>query len=372
MKKICIIMALLMGLMSLGACTSKPVSKNETNTNQETKDTEETKNDTQKTEETKTEEKSQEDVVAKSRIVNLSPPIYSMLCAMDLAEKVVGTTPMSINGANKALLEKIHPGFSSVETGFMNADHKVNRESLLNLQPDIVLYYGKFQDDGITELQIPAENMAYKALDPEAITIFWEDKLAQILGVENTHKMEHAWKKTHERIDPLKYDGTTKALYIFSNMKGLFVSGKNSYGDAFLQMIGLHNVAGETDGFKEGAGQVKVSMEQINQWNPDVIFVGVGASAKDMLENKVPNQNWENISAVKNGKVFDIPKGVFPWHVPNSDSPLMPLWMLHSLDDSKIGADEFHQWMMDFYKEMYDITLDEALMETILHPKSMK
>ncbi|MDO5717716.1 MAG: ABC transporter substrate-binding protein [Tissierellia bacterium] len=284
---------------------------------------------------------------------------------MDLEDEVVGVNPRTFNSANPKILKCINPDYEEIDTKFVNTDFKVNKESLLNLNPTIVLLYGKFRDEGLSNLQIPVENLKIATMDPEEITIYWEEALSDIFKIDNQNKLKNAWDKTNSILSENSKDREVKGMYIFSNMKGIMVSGKNSYGDRFMKLVGIENVAGELEGFNEGAGQAEVSMEQIHEWNPDIIFVGTGAGAKDMIEGNIPNQNWENLDAVKNGKVYDIPNGVYNWGMPCSDSPLLPIWMLNKVDEEAITKEEVDQYIKDFYKTAYDLDLDDELLDNI-------
>ena len=74
-------------------------------------------------------------------------------------------------------------------------------------------------------------------------------------------------------------------------------------------------------------------MEQIYKWNPDVILITTMTEtiAEDILNNSIEGQDWSQIEAVKNGKVFKEPLGVFHWFPPSGDAPLMANWMAQTL-----------------------------------------
>ena len=57
------------------------------------------------------------------------------------------------------------------------------------------------------------------------------------------------------------------------------------------------------------AGRGSVSMEDLVRWNPDVILVGRQYS----LDLVFKDERWAGIAAVKNGRVYATPEGVFYW-----------------------------------------------------------
>lgn len=60
-------------------------------------------------------------------------------------------------------------------------------------------------------------------------------------------------------------------------------------------------------------------MEQIYAWNPDIIFITnfTETQPADLLENKVDGQDWSQVKAVQEGKVYKIPLGIYRWFPPS-------------------------------------------------------
>ena len=308
-------------------------------------------------------------------IVNLSPPVYSMLQTFPgLKDSVAGVNPRTFSTSNPKVLAAVNPNAKNLNSSFLNNDFSVNAESLAALEPTIILYYGEFEKKGLDNLSIPMVNMQINDMDSESLTQKWEKMIADIFKTDNGNKMEKQWTKTNEILSATLKDGKNiRGLFIFSTVGGkIMVSGNKSYGGNFLRKAGIENVA-ELDGFAEGAGQVEVSMEQINEWNPDIIFINsirIGknnTSAKTILEN-TDTRNWSFIKAVKDKKVFDIPQGTFSWGMPCADSPLMPLWMLTKIAPEKYSEFEFKKKIKTYYKEVYDTELEDAVIDEMLSP----
>ncbi len=326
-------------------------------------------NTIEKVEENKIIEAAKEEVEEESkenRIVSLSPPIFSMLALKGVQDDVVGLTPVTFKSANEKVIEVICPNKDKINVDFIGQDFKVNIESLLNLDPSLILYYGKFQGEDLDKTNVPNYKLRGDTMDPEELTLYWEEQLSEILNMENEKKMEKAWQKSKDIIGENHQETKMKGLYLFSNVKEIQVSGSNSYGDAFMKMAGIDNVASDIEGFKEGAGQAVVSMEQIHEWNPDIIFIASGSSAQDIIENKIPNQNWDNINAIKEKKVFNIPVGSYNWGMPCADSSLLPVWMVHCLNPEVIEKDYIRDLVKEHYIETYQVEIDDEIIDSIL------
>ena len=82
----------------------------------------------------------------------------------------------------------------------------------------------------------------------------------------------------------------------------------------------------------ELSGTPAISMEQIYEWNPDVIIITTFSQTmpEDLYNNTVPGQDWSNVKAVREGRVYKEPIGVYRWFPPSGDAPLMLKWMSES------------------------------------------
>ncbi|MCK4964493.1 MAG: ABC transporter substrate-binding protein, partial [Dehalococcoidia bacterium] len=78
-----------------------------------------------------------------------------------------------------------------------------------------------------------------------------------------------------------------------------WTAGNGTFIDAFITLAGGENIAGEVDGW------TTFSLEVLVNANPDIIVLGGalwGISAEDVTSHPA----WQDIDAVKNGKVFAI------------------------------------------------------------------
>ncbi|QTQ14293.1 ABC transporter substrate-binding protein [Treponema parvum] len=312
------------------------------------------------------------------RIVNLSPPVYSMLLTFpQFADSVVGVNPRTFSTSNSQVLQAVKPNAKNIDTSFVNNDFTINAESLAALHPSLIIYYGEFEKKNMANLNAPMLNMQLKDMNPRTLTEKWEALLADTFHIKNPERFKTQWQETNTLAEKILSTGGSKklkALFIFSYLGGkITVSGKNSYGDAFLKMAGFENSAA-VEGFADGAGQAAVSMEQIHAWNPDVIFINnmrIGknvTAAAHILQNKVDGADWSFITAVKERRVFDIPQGTYSWGMPCADSPLVPIWMLMKVYPDRYAEAEFKTKIKRYYKEMYAADLPDTVIDDMLKP----
>ena len=106
----------------------------------------------------------------RTRIVNLSPPIYSMLLTFPhLADSVVGVNQRTFSTSNPQVLQIVSPGAKNIDTSFVNNDFTINVESLAALHPSLIIYYGEFEKKNLANIDTPMLNMHLKVapLKPE-------------------------------------------------------------------------------------------------------------------------------------------------------------------------------------------------------------
>ncbi len=110
-------------------------------------------------------------------------------------------------------------------------------------------------------------------------------------------------------------------------------------------------------------GFEKLSMETILQYNPDVIFV-----QEKMFYDKIYDMKlWKEIKAVKNKKVFLIPKAPFNWFDrPPSFMRILGLkWVMHNLYPEVYKID-IQKETKSFYKLFLNVDLTQENLDEIL------
>jgi iron complex transport system substrate-binding protein len=147
----------------------------------------------------------------------------------------------------------------------------------------------------------------------------------------------------------------------------LGVPGSGSWADYWITASGGTNVA-----VNAGKGTLKPSMEEVYQWNPEMIFVTNFNTSQpsDYYNNTIGNYDWSNVDAIKNQKVIKMPLGIYRWYVCNSDSPLVLLWMAKQQQPELFADIDMDQTIKDYYQDFYNLKLTDADVQNIYHPSS--
>lgn len=287
-------------------------------------------------------------------------------------KQVVGVGPWAFLHADMNVLRDMKPDIDRITTRFINVDYSVNMESLLGLHPDMIFYYGKSQDDHLERAGVPVVNLdegGHSKYDPVQAQSYWETTFEDSLGLPHTEKFSKAWGHTLKDVYPFALtirQQHVRALYLEqSDGKILRVSGPHTYGDSYLKMAGMENVAENLKVSGDAGRYINVSMEQIMQWNPDVIFVVFG-SAKAILNNRTPGQEWHGIRAWENKKVFSTPVGLHNWGGLSAETPLLPLFMISKLDPELVSEADMKTMTQRYYKNMFDYAIPNRLLNEVL------
>ncbi|MEW9121969.1 MAG: ABC transporter substrate-binding protein [Thermotaleaceae bacterium] len=307
--------------------------------------------------------------IATDRILPF-PSVYFL--ATGSTEQIVGMHPASKSAAENSMLAKLSPSVLKAQTGFMKGE-EINIEELLKLNTDIVFIHG----DGANKTDI-YDKANIKTIGIKTTSIAngnaietlnsWLELLGEMYHNQDRAKEIISYgrqveKEIGEKIQG--YEDKPKALMIFNHTDGkTIVSGKGFFGNYWLNATGAIDVA-EKDITMNGP----VDMEQIYQWNPEIIYVTnfTELQPEDFYNNTIEGQDWSQVDAVKNKRVYKIPLGIYRWFPPSGDSPLMLQWLAQkNLPD--LFTYDIKEIIRDYYRQYYDYDLTDAEVEGILHP----
>jgi iron complex transport system substrate-binding protein len=310
-------------------------------------------------------------------VISSAWPLASVYCLyMGSADKLVGVDPAIISAAKDSTLARIAPEIVDIPSDFIKGG-VMNAEELAALKPDVVLYStGTPEDFEIAQKAgVPAVAFSLSIADYNAIeTIYtWIDLLAEVMQENFDREKLVAYgdeiqEMVASRLTALKDDQKPRSMFVHLHDEAtLGVPGSNSWADYWLTASGGINIAADA-----GTGTLNPSMEEIYQWNPEIIFVTNfnTSQPEDFYSNSIGNRDWSNINAVQNQKVIKMPLGIYRWYVCNSDSPLVLLWMAKQQQPELFTDIDMDQTIKDYYKEFYNLELTEADVQSIYHPSS--
>lgn len=123
--------------------------------------------------------------------------------------------------------------------------------------------------------------------------------------------------------------------------------GSGKYTGLMMQHAGAINVAAAS---VKGARQV--SLEQVLQWNPQVIFVQ--DRYPEVVEQITHDPQWQAIDAVKNHRVWLMPEYAKAWGYPMPEAlAIGELWMAKKLYPQRYKEIDVDAQAQDYYHRFY-------------------
>ena len=303
------------------------------------------------------------------------PSIYALTGAP--IDYLVGVHPGSTSAIENSVMSAMYPQLSNVANNFIDGTD-INIEELLKLEPDVVLYWAEYleQYEAMKNAGINAVGVKTQANGDVLATLeSWLEIMGEIFGTTgNVEEVISYGRKVEseivEKTAKLSDNDKQKVLYLYNHSADdISVSGSGFYGQYWIETAGGINVAEQLN------GATSVNMEQIYEWNPDVIIVSTFTETmpEDLYNNTIEGQDWLPIDAVKNGKVYKEPLGVYRWFPPSGDAPLMLKWMAQTLYPELFTYD-MEDEIEDYYERFYNYDLEDEQIEGILeaNPQAAK
>lgn len=135
----------------------------------------------------------------------------------------------------------------------------------------------------------------------------------------------------------------------------LLVDGGGTLIDEWIRAAGGRNAAAGIQGSLR-----PVTMEQLLQWNPDVLI----EAARSADQRRPPG--YEALAAVREQRVLRNPEGVFPWDRYGCEITLQLHWAASQLHPAKMPGHDMAARVQDFYRRFFDHPLDEHAARRIL------
>lgn len=156
-------------------------------------------------------------------------------------------------------------------------------------------------------------------------------------------------------------------VYYGEGENGLQTNPPQSIHAEVLNLVGAINVADLEQ--TTGAGLTEVSIEQILQWDPDVIVFGPHSAYETVMNDPL----WQDLRAVQDERVYEVPEGPYNWMGrPPAVNRLLGLRWMGSLLYPEIFNYDLHQEIKEFYKEFYHYELTDDQVHEFLKNSTEK
>ncbi|HWQ66465.1 MAG TPA: ABC transporter substrate-binding protein [Methanospirillum sp.] len=302
---------------------------------------------------------------------------------------VLGTSPPTT-----MLVYMIAPdtliGWNSNNTGFLPAKYlnlpavggwfggkEGNIESFMSMHPNIILEgYNQQGDmkatvDGRQEkfgdIPVVGVENSVDALGYSEPIRFMGDLLGEPAQAEKMITFyDSALKQVQETASKIPEDKRV-TVYQAAGADGLTTEVRGSPHAQLIDVAGGINVVDQP--LLDAFGEVKVSMEQVISWNPEVIIVEDANLYKKMFTDPL----WSQITAVKDKKVYLTPRTPFSWydHPPGINRIIGIPWTAKMLYPEEFKDMDLNQLIKDFHSIFLHFDITDSQIKAALNPDTV-
>lgn len=239
----------------------------------------------------------------------VSPPETMLVYALD--HQLLAGLNFPLKGCGKYVDERVLK--LPVIGGYFGQGKTPNREKLVALKPDIAIgrasnpMSGKFESF-LDQFKIPLVNVVIERLDqyPAAFTLLGDIFHRESRAKELAEYTRNVLSQVDAIASAIPQDKKLRVYYA-EGSDGLQTDGTDSIHAELIPLAGGINV--HRNGVLTRFGKEKVTIETVISYRPDVIFVEQPSFYKSVYSSAA----WKSIPAVKNHRVYLIPKKPFNW-----------------------------------------------------------
>lgn len=293
-------------------------------------------------------------------------PWSSVVYAIDgTSEHMMSINPGAMTAYTGYFLEKLDPAYGKLDTTAIGKDFSINMEQLVSegVQACVIWDYQTEEAKQLTKIGITpvmVKNETVKELQDSFRAI------GQMLGKEErAQQFIDAYSQAYEEIksyaDQVEQAEKPKVLYLRDSE--LKLQGNDNFIKEALEIAGADNVAADVS---------EITMEEIIKINPDIILLSNFDTfvPDDLYQNKMEGQDWSQVKAVMEKKVYKVPMGIYRWDAPGVETPLMMKWLARLIQPDIFSDIDMEQEVRDFFESYFQTTLTDEDLSQIMNDEA--
>ena len=242
---------------------------------------------------------------------------------------------------------------------------EMNLEELLAAAPQVVIDVGEPKGSVAEDLDALQEQTGIVFVHITATLETMGNAyrmLGELLGMEEEAEQLAVYcDSVYQRaVDIANSVEKVNLLYI-TGEQGLNVIARDSYHSEVMDLLS-NNLAVVDEPSSKGSGN-EVDMEQILNWNPDVVIFADGS----IYETVGENADWQSITAIANGDYYEVPMGPYNWmgFPPSVQRLLGMMWMTKILYPDAADYDLYEE-VAQFYELFYHCELTQEQYDALV------
>lgn len=305
-------------------------------------------------------------------------PLASMLSVyLNSAETIVAMEPASANAAKNSVLIDLYPEIGNITTDILSGED-LNIEALVALEPEVVYYNAadkadleKLENAGLTAVAFSPTKWKFDVVETYRQ---WIGLLDQIYpsSSKNAKLVDQYSTDIYNMIQETVagVEEPQKILFLYQyDENAMITSSSRFFGEWWAKAAGGVNVASDVQAETANA---KITMENVYEWNPDVIFITnfTKATPEDLYNNAIGTDDWSTVKAVQDHRVYKMPMGTYRTYTPSSDTPMTLLWMAQAVYPELFADVDVKAEVKDYYSQLFGITLTDDQIDRMYTPNA--
>ena len=242
---------------------------------------------------------------------------------------------------------------------------EMNLETLLAAAPDVVIDVGEPKGSIVEDMDALQEQTGIPFVHIDAYLAAMDDTyamLGDLLAMPNEAQgLADYCRYAYDRAVEIANSVEKANLLYITGDEGLNVIAKGSYHAEVIDLL-ANNLAVVEEPSGKGTGN-EVDMEQILNWNPDVILFAPGS----IYASVGSNENWQTVTAIKNGAYYEVPMGPYNWmgFPPSVQRLLGMTWMAKILYPTAADYDLYTE-VSTYFQLFYHCELTQAQYDALV------
>jgi iron complex transport system substrate-binding protein len=280
------------------------------------------------------------------RIVTTYKPATQFIFALGAEERLVA---VDIGSPGEKLFTNLLPEIKELPV-VGSKRNGLNLEEIIVQKPDLVILF-PYKEGIETAKNLARHGIASIIIKPESLREIRETNLllGKALGLEE--RAERINSFYDQLLDFIKerlrgLDEEDKKRVYFANTHFL-----DTFGDEVLQ-TSLIEVAGGINPAKQSKkGFLKISAEQLLEWNPDLIVLSqyYGGDINELSSR----EEYQFLRAFKEDKIYRVPSNLEPWDFPGPSSFLSIIWLSAKLYPERFKDFDITEIVNNYYYNLY-------------------
>ena len=290
-------------------------------------------------------------------VVNLWPASNAAMLCMGAGDLLVATTDFT-----KSLpwSQFVYPDIVDIPTATDNV------EELMEVKPDLIITPQNDLAISLRDAGLPAVNLMFANYeDMKRAFAILGDALGEEYAIKaakwsemvdnNIAEVSASLGEIAEEDKPIVYyiqGQSNQGLYATfrgdSIMNDWVTYGGGIFASALMELEGTEATA-----------------EEVLSLNPDVVIIG-GPAQHELYEELLADDAWVDINAVKNGRVFTNPNGLFPWERFGMESALQ-IKFAASVIHPELYQVNLVAEVQDFYRDFVGIELTDEEAQNMIN-----